>query len=170
MRVLATLNAHGERWMMLWLYAYIVLVTAVEVIRRFVLDLSSVWGEESARYAFIYLTWIGAAVAIRNRSHIRIDVLLNALPVRGKAFLNAIAHLCAIIFAGFALYWSIEPVLVSFRFGSVTDGLRITKGWFLIAVPLGFTLVLARSLEALIHDINDLRHGREARSGEKLFD
>ena len=170
MRVLGTLNAHGERWMMLWLYAYIVLVITVEVVRRFVMDLSSLWGEETARYTFIYLTWIGAAVAIRNRSHIRIDILVNLLPPRGKAFLNVIASLCAIVFASVALYWSIEPVLVSFRFGSVTDGLRITKGWFLIAVPLGFMLVLGRALEALVHDLSDLRYGREARAGEKLFD
>lgn len=170
MRVLAILNANVERWAMLWLYAYIVLVTAIEVLRRFVLDMSSLWGEESARYAFIYLTWIGAAAAIRNRSHIRIDILLNALPPRGKACLNTIASLCAIVFASLALYWSVEPVLVSFRFGSVTDGLRITKGWFLIAVPLGFTLVLGRSLEALVHDLTDLVQGRDVWTGEKLFD
>lgn len=170
MRVLQKLNAHGERWMMLWLYAYVVLVTFVEVVRRFVFNMSSVWGEETARYAFIYLTWIGAAVAVRNRAHIRIDILLNLLPTRGKASLNIIASLCTIIFAVFALFWSIEPVLVSFRFGSVTDGLRVIKGWFLIAVPLGFCLVLLRAIETLIQDVTDLVQGRDSPVGEKLFD
>ena len=39
----------------------IVVTIAMEVIRRFVLSYSSIWGEEIARYAFIYLAWIGAA-------------------------------------------------------------------------------------------------------------
>jgi len=33
----------------------IVVTIAMEVIRRFVLSYSSIWGEEIARYAFIYL-------------------------------------------------------------------------------------------------------------------
>jgi TRAP-type C4-dicarboxylate transport system permease small subunit len=40
---------------------------------------SSIWGEEIVRYSFIYLAWIGAASAVRERAHIRIDVH-HALP------------------------------------------------------------------------------------------
>src|SRR3546814_18251987 len=73
--VLSWLDENAERWMLLFLYSFIVLVIAIEVLRRFVLMYSSVWGEEAARYAFIYLVWIGAAVAVRDRAHIRIDVI-----------------------------------------------------------------------------------------------
>lgn len=170
MRLLRAINAQCELWLMLWLYAFIIAVVAVEVVRRFLLDFSSLWGEETARYAFVYLTWIGAAAAIKNRSHIRIDVFPNVLPARGQALLNMLATVCAIVFACAALYWSIDPVMVSFRFGSVTDGLRITKAWFLLAVPLGFSLVLWRSLQSLAIDFADLRRGVVTPSSEKLFD
>jgi TRAP-type C4-dicarboxylate transport system substrate-binding protein len=46
-------------------------------LRREVLSYSSIWGEEIVRYSFIYLAWIGAAAAVRERGHIRIDVILN---------------------------------------------------------------------------------------------
>lgn len=170
MRLLRALNAKCELWLMLWLYGYVISVIAVEVIRRFVFDYSSLWGEETARYTFVYLTWIGAAYAIKVRAHIRIDLLANALPPRGQALLNLLASVCAIVFACFALYWSLEPVAVSFRFGSVSDGLRITKAWFLLAVPLGFALVLWRALQSLYIDLSDLRHGSVTTSSEKLFD
>jgi C4-dicarboxylate transporter DctQ subunit len=127
-------------------------------------------GEETARYTFVYLTWLGAAYAIKIRAHIRIDLLSNALPPRGQALLNILASVCAIVFACFALYWSLEPVAVSFRFGSVSDGLRITKAWFLLAVPLGFALVLWRALQSLHIDLSDLRHGSVTTGSEKLFD
>src|SRR3546814_14067699 len=83
--VLSWLDENAERWMLLFLYSFIVLVIAIEVLRRFVLMYSSVWGEEAARYAFIYLVWIGAAVAVRDSAHIRIDVLTHLLTPRGSA-------------------------------------------------------------------------------------
>ncbi len=61
--LLRRIDGDGERWLLLWLYGYIVMVIFIEVFRRFVLSYSSVWGEETARYAFVYLVWIGAAAA-----------------------------------------------------------------------------------------------------------
>lgn len=170
MPFLRLIDQQGERWLMLWLYCFVVVVITIEVIRRFVLNYSSVWGEEAVRYAFIYLTWVGAAAAIKTGAHIRIDILLNVLPPRGQAVLNALSHTCAIVFAVFAFWLSTEPVLVSFSFGSVTDGLRVTRGWFLASVPLGFALVLLRALQALLQDLHDLRAGAVTARQSKLFD
>jgi len=59
---------------------------------------------------------------------------------------------------------------VSLKFGSVTDGLRIVKVWFLIAVPFGFTLILLRLFQSIRRDIADLIAGRPVFTGGKLFD
>src|SRR3546814_9019057 len=91
--VLSWLDENAERWMLLFLYSFIVLVIAIEVLRRFVLMYSSVWGEEAARYAFIYLVWIGSAVAVRDRAHIRIDVITHLLPPRGSALVYLLGDL-----------------------------------------------------------------------------
>ena len=168
--LLRKLDRHGERVLLLILYCFIVLAIFSEVVRRFVLLYSSVWGEETARYAFIYLVWIGAAVAVRERAHIRIDVVMHYLPPRGVAALYLLSDLLTAVLAGFAIYWSIHPVLISWKFGNVTDGLRIVRVWFLMAVPLGFTLVMYRLLQSIIRDIGDIRAGRPPYTGEKLFD
>ena len=39
------LDANGERWLLLPLYALIVITIFVEVFRRFVLSYSSIWAE-----------------------------------------------------------------------------------------------------------------------------
>ncbi len=167
---LRRLDANGERWLLLGFYMYVVLVIAVEVVRRFGLAYSSVWGEETARFAFIYLVWIGAASAVRERAHIRIDVISDLLPPRGTALLYMFADLLTLVLACGALYWTISPVLVSIQYHSVTDGLRITRAWFLIAVPFGFLLIILRTLQSMARDISDLRAGRPPYRGERLFD
>jgi TRAP-type C4-dicarboxylate transport system permease small subunit len=169
-RFLGRLNRDGERWLLLVLYSFIVYVIFIEVVRRFVLLYSSVWGEETARYAFIYLVWIGAASAVRDRAHIRIDVLLHYLPPRGGAIVYLIGDLLTAVLACLAIYWSLDPVLVSIKFANVTDGLRIVRAWFLIAVPLGFTVVMVRLVQSILRDLGDLRAGRPVFTGRRLFD
>lgn len=167
---LRRLDRDGERWLMLVFYSYIVMVIFIEVIRRFVLSYSSIWGEETARYAFIFLVWIGASAAIKERAHIRIDVLAHYLPARGQALLILFGDILTLALACIALYWSLEPVWQSIRWGSVTDGLRVTRAWFLIAVPFGFTLIALRLIQSIVRDIADLRAGREVYTGKRLFD
>lgn len=167
---LRKLDRNGERWLLLGFYTFIVLVIAVEVVRRFGLSYSSVWGEETARFAFIYLVWIGAASAVRERAHIRIDVLSDLLPPRGTAFLYMFGDLLTLALACGALYWTISPVLTSIQYHSVTDGLRITRAWFLVAVPFGFALVAIRTVQSILRDIGDLRSGRPPYRGERLYD
>jgi TRAP-type C4-dicarboxylate transport system permease small subunit len=169
-RFLERLNRDGERWLLLVLYSFIVYVIFIEVVRRFVLLYSSVWGEETARYAFIYLVWIGAASAVRDRAHIRIDVLLHYLPPRGGAIVYLIGDLLTAVLACLAIYWSLDSVLVSIKFGNVTDGLRIVRAWFLVAVPLGFTVVMVRLVQSILRDLGDLRAGRPVFTGRRLFD
>jgi TRAP-type C4-dicarboxylate transport system permease small subunit len=167
---LRTLDANAERWMLLGFYGMIVATIVVEVVRRFVLSYSSIWGEEIARYAFIYLAWVGASVAVKDRAHIRIDVILHYLPARGKALIYLFGDICMLGLAILALYTAIESLEVSIRFGSVTHGLRISLAWFLAAVPLGFSLMTYRLCQSIWRDFGDLRRGRPVYEGAKMFD
>jgi len=143
---------------------------AVDVVRREALAYSSIWGEEVVRYSFIYLAWIGAASAVRERAHIRIDVIMHYLGPRMKALLYMLGDLVMLAVALVALYWSFETVTVSWKFGSVSHGLRVSMVWFLLAVPIGFTLVIARLIQSFIHDVISLRTGRAVFEGNQLFD
>ncbi|TVT52198.1 MAG: TRAP transporter small permease [Azoarcus sp. PHD] len=167
---LARVDRNGERWLLLFFYASIISVISIDVVRRFGLSYSSVWGEEVARYAFIYLTWIAAAFAVRDRAHIRIDALVQALPARGKAIAWLLSDFFTLVFAVIALYLSIEPVITSIKFGSVTPGLRVSQAWFLVAVPFGFSCIVLRVLQSMRRDIKDLKAGRPPFEGHKLFD
>ena len=151
-------------------YVMLVITMAIEVIRRELFAYSSIWGEEIVRYSFIYLAWIGAAAAVKDRAHIRIDVIMHYLGPRPKALLYIFGDLVMFGVAIIALYWSLETVHVSAKFGSVTDGLRISKVWFLMSVPIGFALMIWRLLQSFVRDFRSLRDGTAVFEGDKLFD
>ena len=170
MRLLHKLDKNAERWMLLVFYVMIVLTMAIEVLRREIFAYSSIWGEEIVRYSFIYLAWVGAAAAVKERVHIRIDVLIHYVGPRVKALIYIFGDFVMFIVAAIALYWSWETVHVSWKFGSVSHGLRISMVWFFMAVPLGFALMIVRLTQSFLRDINSLRDGSPVYEGDKLFD
>jgi len=140
-KILKMLDQNCERWLLLIFYSMIVVTIGTEVVRRFALSYSSTWAEEVARYAFIYLVWIGVSAAVRDRAHIRIDVLMQFLSVRLKALVYLLGDFIMLFVAILALYFSYETLTISMKFGSVTHGLGIAQAWALAAVPFGFILV-----------------------------
>lgn len=170
MNFLKHIDQNAERWLLLVFYVMLVVTMAVEVLRRELFSYSSIWGEEIVRYSFIYLAWIGAAAAVKERAHIRIDVLLHYLGPKPKAMIYIFGDLVMFAVALVALFWSVETVLVSAKFGSVTDGLRISKVWFLAAVPVGFSLMIFRLVQSFLRDFRSLRDGTPVYEGDKLFD
>jgi C4-dicarboxylate transporter DctQ subunit len=169
-RLLHALDENAERWAMLVCYIFCCIVIVQEVVRRFVLNYSSAWGEEAARYAFIYLGWIGAAYAVRERAHIRFDILLQRMGPRGKVVVFTIAELATIAFACIALYWSLHTIRTLLQFDAATPVLRVNKVWFEAAVPIGFALIVLRSVQNIQRDWRDWRAGRPVFAGKAMFD
>ena len=169
-RILTLINENAERWALLVFYVMLVATMFIEVVRRELFAYSSIWGEEIVRYSFIYLAWIGCAAAVRERGHIRIDVILEYVGPRTKAVIYIFGDLVMLAVSLVALYYSYETLHVAMKFGNVTHGLRIGQAWFLAAVPIGFSLVIFRIIQSLVRDINDLRNGRPVYEGDKLFD
>ncbi len=169
-KILDVVNKNAERWALLVFYVMLVATMFIEVLRREIFSYSSIWGEEIVRYAFIYLAWIGAASAVRERGHIRIDVIFEYVGSRTKALLYIFGDIVMFIVSLIAFYYSLETLLVAIEFGNVTHGLRIAQAWFLAAVPIGFALVIFRLVQSFLRDINDFRHRRPVYEGDKLFD
>ena len=166
----STLDKNVERWALLVFYTLLVVTMAVEVLRRELFAYSSVWGEEIVRYSFIYLAWIGASAAVKDRAHIRIDVLYNFVSQRVKASLYVFSDLVMLAVAILAFYYSIESVWISFKFSSVTHGLRVPLGLFLAAVPIGFGLMCIRIVQSIIRDIRSIRGKQPVYEGATLFE
>ena len=169
MKFLRLLDENFERWLMFALYSHIVAIVFVEVIRRFVFSYSSIWAEETARYAFIYLVWLGASAAIRDRSHIRIDIIFQFLSEKKKAYFYIAGEVITFVFAALAIYYSAEGVLLTMKFETLTSGLRVSQAWFTFAVPFGLSLLMVRIIQRVYLDVKNLRNNLPVYSGDKMF-
>jgi TRAP-type transport system small permease protein len=72
-----------EHLVVLCLLAMVIMVFG-NVVMRFGFNSGILISEEMSRYAFIWLTYIGAMVAMREGGHLGVDTLIKVLPLRGK--------------------------------------------------------------------------------------
>lgn len=54
------------------------------VVMRYVFNSGILMSEEMARYCFIWLTYLGAMVAMREGGHLGVDTMIRALPLAGQ--------------------------------------------------------------------------------------
>jgi TRAP-type C4-dicarboxylate transport system permease small subunit len=72
-----------ELLVVLCMVAMVVMVFG-NVILRYAFNSGITVSEEMSRYCFIWLTYIGAMIAMRERGHLGVDTLVKHLPLAGK--------------------------------------------------------------------------------------
>lgn len=63
------------------------------VVLRYFFDSGIVFTEEVARYIFVWLTFLGSIVALRQGTHLGMDSVISRLPHRGKVASFVVSHL-----------------------------------------------------------------------------
>lgn len=166
---LSLLDEYAEQYLLYGFYIFLTLIIVVEVFRRFVLGSASLWGEETARFSFVYLTWIGASWGVRKRQHIRINIIHRYLSNRGVGITYIIGDLAMLVFAYFSVSWFL-PVLQTTRDqGAVTQALTVGQEYFMFAVLLGFILLIIRSIQMLAWDVHAVINDEPVYQGESIF-
>ena len=72
--------------------AAMVVMVFGNVVLRYVFNSGITVSEEMSRYCFIWLTYIGAMVAMRDGAHLGVDTLIRKLPLGGKKFCFALSQ------------------------------------------------------------------------------
>ncbi|MBN9261113.1 MAG: TRAP transporter small permease [Hyphomicrobium sp.] len=99
-----------ENWLAFLVFWGLGAIVFLQFFTRYVLNDSLAWTEEIARYALMWLTFIGAAVVARKNLHISVEVLLHYLPVVPARLLLAIVDAIKLLFIGLLAYFSLMIV------------------------------------------------------------
>jgi TRAP-type C4-dicarboxylate transport system permease small subunit len=76
----------------------LVLTVALQVIFRYTIHFSAPWTEEVARFLYVYLTFIGSAIVMKEGNHIVVDVLLNRLPLSIRRWVGMLIQVSILVF------------------------------------------------------------------------
>jgi TRAP-type C4-dicarboxylate transport system permease small subunit len=123
------------------------LLSFLQVIARYAFGHPITWTEELSRYMFVWVVFVGAGVAERDRAHITLDFIVSRLSPGVNYWLGlANGVLCiAMVLILFVWYgWSLT--LVSMRQQSPFGGPPV--GFATLAIPVGGLLMVINTLRA----------------------
>jgi len=138
------LDGSFVKWTVVAFYAYFLLIILSEVIGRYFFSHSTTWGEMTARYAFVYFSYIAAAEAFRHDEHIRIDFVPKRLSPRLRSYLESYIDLWCVVISVLVIWHSIDLILIQRMADIRMHALPLNLAWAVAALPIGWGLMLIR--------------------------
>ena len=86
------------------------------------------------RYSMVWFVFTAAGWGVKKYSHVRVDILLNALSRKGQVWLQKFVGVVTIIFAALLGYSGILKVIL--QWNQITPSLPLSYGVIYLAVPV----------------------------------
>jgi TRAP-type C4-dicarboxylate transport system permease small subunit len=124
--------------------AVLVLDVLWQVFTRLILKDPSTWTEELAVFMLIWVSLLGAAVALGRGAHLGIDYFVGKLPQRMRLATEVLVFLVVAAFSLLVMIGGgIDLVVSNLELGQESPALRVRMGYVYLAVPIsGFFLTL----------------------------
>lgn len=117
---------------------FMILSVFVNVLTRYVLNYSIGWVDESSRFLFIWLVFLGAVLAYGQNEHIGLDFFLEYVPVKCRRLIVIVAHILVLAVLG---VMTIYGYRVALRARNLSPGLGLRMTYVYIVVPLSAALM-----------------------------
>lgn len=154
------------KWVMVSMTIVIFIITTLTVFTRYVLNIVPSWSEEIPRYLLVWITYLGAGLAIKFKEHISLDVFFNLMPLRarqvGHFFLNGLVAIVAVIMVVYGIG------LVNHFGEDLMESIPVTNFWLYLAMPVSGTLMLLYLVQDTWKRVRDFGKAEVASGSEMV--
>lgn len=137
--------------------AVMALITAANVVTRYLTDISLAFTEEYSVVLMVLVALLGTAVATASGRHIRIGYFIDLLPARGQRRAEMAAMVLTMLCFGLLVWYGYRLAYDEYRFEVLSNGLGHPNWWYTGWLPLLSVVVVLRALGRLIR----LARGRD---------
>ncbi|MGO4890240.1 TRAP transporter small permease [Anaerobacillus sp. MEB173] len=121
--------------------AITVIVTFLQVFFRYVLKQPLGWSQEVLLISFVYCILFGAALCIKNKEHLQVDLLDNA-PEWVKKLATILEFVVVGIIIVIFIYFGYQLVQANFSSGQIVGLLPIKYAYVYLSVPISGVIML----------------------------
>ncbi len=116
----------------------------LQVVTRLIFRNSFGWTDELCRYTMVWLALFAGGMAVKNESHVGVNIIRDKLPERVcEVLLRAIAAI-TFVFSSAMSYYGILLIKQTMR--QLTTGLRLPMGLVYVCIPIGGVIMMFYSL------------------------
>lgn len=139
--------------------AAMVALVFLNVVLRYGFNSGIALSDEGARYLFVWLTFIGAVIALRDNAHLGIDLLFRRLPALGQRCCAVVAELLMLFCCGLFFLGSYKQMLINMD--NLSPVAEIPLGWMYAAgvvCSLAMAVIILKRLYLLLFRRAALEH------------
>ena len=153
-RVSVLLGGH----LMGWLLMVLMFMILVEVLTRYILQSPLSIAEEYGGYMLVAITFLGLGYTWKERGHVRVEWVINALSLKVQSWLRLITLIMATAFALIMIKAGYDLVSYSYLFGTRSGSwLRTPLIWPQIVLIIGAVLLFVQLIAELIRAVGNLK-------------
>lgn len=156
---MARIARHAEEWVAQFALCLIAACVFAQVISRYIFGTAITWTEELAGFAMVWAVYMGAAVAVRDRFHIRILFVVEAMPRRLALGAILLGDLLWLGFCALMLVVGWDYIALLWQREYVAPSLGIDQKWPQSIVVIGYAAIVARIFEIYIRWAASGGHG-----------
>ncbi|MGE0799543.1 MAG: TRAP transporter small permease [Lautropia sp.] len=127
--------------------AIVIALVFYNVLSRYLLKTDVAWSSEACTLLLIWMTFVGGAMATRRNAHLAVVEFVMGLPRQRRARVDA-AMLAATALALALLVW-FGITLTVLSWPNIAITIKISNGWWYLAMPVGCALMLVFTLHQL---------------------
>jgi C4-dicarboxylate transporter DctQ subunit len=150
-----------EEWFLYLLVMVGLISLFVGVILRYEFSYTLAWSDEIIRDVIIYSTFLGCSLAIKNKSMITIDALVQLVP-RLKTPLTWVSHFSVIIFSIIMLYYGIVLSIQKAQTFQKSIILEVPFVVLYLILPVMGFLMFIRTIQNIYKDYQETKHQKQA--------
>jgi len=143
-----------------WLSLFIVCLTFLVVLLRYVFDLGWISLQEAILYGHSLLFMLGMSYTLQQDRHVRVDIFYRTASPRAQAWVNLFGAVCLLLPVCLFIFWSsLDYVIASWR---VLEGSREAGGLDLVyllksIIPLMALLLIVQGVAQVLHSVQTIR-------------
>ena len=128
-------------WLSIIIMSFMLILTFTNVTGRYVFRKSIFFSEELARFLFVWVVFLGAAIIIKDKGHVAVTLLTDKLKGRKSGFLlEIILGICGYIFLAIVFIGGMKLAGTMNIYSSAA--LEIPMGYIDWAIPLGTGIMM----------------------------
>lgn len=104
--------------------------------------------EELSRWGLVSMCFIGASAALKQKQHVAVNMLMQALPLRLAKVFITIAYLLVFVLLGFSTFYSLKAAIGAQ--GMVGDIIPVSMMYVKLSLPLGMFMMFVHLLHGFL--------------------
>lgn len=157
MKLLSTLLARLEEFILVALFAFMAVMNFLNVVCRYCFSSSFSFTEEVTITAFVWVSMVGIAVGYKRLAHLGMSFLVDHMPKKVQPFMALLSMVCSVVLILLLYKYGSEMVSNQIRLGSKTPALGMPMYIQGLSIPVGAVFCLIRAVESGVKEFVRLR-------------